>query len=147
MSNTRLNLNLSSFMYLVCGFLIICWFLLIYIVYFYCFCLSHLFMLLLIFRSICCSFCFITKVNCWNIYKNLKADFIYFNLFLWFTVKGILCLLKNVKSAIAYSQGKTWKKLGFEFVGLSFLIIFSCLFYKLICNHCLLLWFGIGFDF
>ena len=74
MSNTRLDLNHSSFMHLVCEFLIICRFLLIYIIYFYYFCLSHLFVLLLIFRSVCCSLCFITKVNCWNISNNLKAD-------------------------------------------------------------------------
>ena len=67
MSNTRLDLNHLSFTHLVCKFLINCRFLLIYKVSIYCFCLSHLFVLLLIFRSVCCSSCFITKVNGWNI--------------------------------------------------------------------------------
>ena len=66
-SNIRLDLNHSSFTHLVCEFLIICKFLLIYTVSIYYFCLSHLFVLLLIFRFVYCSFCFITKVNCWNI--------------------------------------------------------------------------------
>ena len=49
-SNTRLNLNHSFFTHLVCEFLIFCWFLFIYIVsFFFFFCLSHLFVLLLIF--------------------------------------------------------------------------------------------------
>ena len=49
-SNTRLDLIHSSFMQLVCEFLIICKFLLIYTVSIYCFYLSHLFVLLLIIR-------------------------------------------------------------------------------------------------
>ena len=40
-------------------------------------------MLLLVFRSICYSFWLITKVNCWNISNNFKADFFFLNLFLW----------------------------------------------------------------
>ena len=67
MSNIRLDLNHSFFTHLVCEFLIICKFLLIYTVSIFYFCLSHLFVLLLIFRFVYCSFCFITKVNCWNI--------------------------------------------------------------------------------
>ena len=64
-SNTRLDLNHLSFTHLVCKLLIICRFLFkdmqsIYLL----FLLSHLFVLLLIFRSICCSFWLITKVNC-----------------------------------------------------------------------------------
>ena len=57
-SNTRLDLNHLSFTRLVCEFLIICKFLLIYTISIYCFCLLHLFVLLLIFRSECCSFLF-----------------------------------------------------------------------------------------
>ena len=68
-SNTRLDLNYSSFTHLVCEFLIICRFHLIYTISFYCFCLLHLFVLMLLFRFVCCSFCFITKVNCWNIFN------------------------------------------------------------------------------
>ena len=68
-SNTRLDLNHSSFTHLACEFLIICKYLLIYTISFYYFCLSHLFVLLLIFRSVYCFFYFITKVNCWNIFK------------------------------------------------------------------------------
>ena len=49
-SNTRLDLIHSSFTQLVCEFLIICKFLLIYTVSIYCFYLSHLFVLLLIIR-------------------------------------------------------------------------------------------------
>ena len=63
-SNTRLYLNHLSFTHLVCEFLIICRFHLIYTISIYCFCLSHLFVLLLIFRFVCCSFYFITKVYC-----------------------------------------------------------------------------------
>ena len=64
-SNTRLDLNHLSFTHLVCKLLIICRFLFkdmqsIYLL----FLLSHLFVLLLIFRSICCSFQLITKVKC-----------------------------------------------------------------------------------
>ena len=66
-------------------------------------------MLLLIVRSVFCSFCFITKVNCCNISNNLKADFIYFNLHLWLTVKGILCWLKNTKSVTVDTLRKTYK--------------------------------------
>ena len=73
-SNTRLDLIHWSFTHLVCQFIIIWRFLFIYTVSIYCFCLLHLFMLSLIFRSVCYSFLFITKVNCWNISKNLKAD-------------------------------------------------------------------------
>ena len=69
-SNTRLDLNHSSFMHLICEFLIICRFLLIYTVSIYCVCLLHLFVLLLIFRFVCCFFYFITKVNHWNISNN-----------------------------------------------------------------------------
>jgi len=56
LSNTRLDLNHSFFVHLICEFLIICRFLLIYLAYFYCFCLLHLFVLLLIIISICSSF-------------------------------------------------------------------------------------------
>ena len=65
-SNTKLDLNHLSFVHLVCEFLIICRFLLIYTytIFIYCFCLLYLFVLLLIFRFVCSSFCFITKVNC-----------------------------------------------------------------------------------
>ena len=73
-SNTRLDLIHSSFTHLVCQFIIIWRFLFIYTVSIYYFCLLHLFMLSLIFRSVCYSFLLITKVNCWNISKNLKAD-------------------------------------------------------------------------
>ena len=66
-SNIRFDLNHSSFTHLVCEFLMICKFLLIYTISIYYVCLSYLFVLLLIFRSVCCSFCFITKVTCWNI--------------------------------------------------------------------------------
>ena len=70
-SNTRFDLNNRSFTHLVYELLIICKFLLIYnIIFIYCFCLSHLFVLLLIFRFVCCFFCFIIKVNCWNISSN-----------------------------------------------------------------------------
>ena len=62
-SNTRLDLYYSSFMHLVCEFLIICKFLLIYTVSIYCFCLSHLFVLLFIFRFECCSFLFNHKIK------------------------------------------------------------------------------------
>ena len=76
-SNTRLDLNHSSFSIWSVNFLIICKFFFIYTVSIYCVCLSHLFVLLLIFKSICCLFYFITKVNCWNISNYLKADFVY----------------------------------------------------------------------
>ena len=45
-------------------------FIYIYSIFIYCFCLSHLFMLLLILRSVYCSFYLITKINCWNISNN-----------------------------------------------------------------------------
>ena len=67
-SNTRLNLNCSSFYALglwVFNYLQI--FLYIYSVFVYSFNLSILFVLLLIVRSVFCSFFFITKVNCCNI--------------------------------------------------------------------------------
>ena len=64
MSNIGLDLNHSFFTHLVCEFLIICRFLSIYSVFVYFSCLSYLFIVLLIFRSVCCSFWFITKVNC-----------------------------------------------------------------------------------
>ena len=63
-SNTRLDLIHSSFTHLVCQFIIIWRFLFIYTVSIYCFCLLHLFILSLIFRSVCYSFLLITKVNC-----------------------------------------------------------------------------------
>ena len=67
-SNTKLDLNHSSFTHLVFEFLIYLQiFSYIYSVFVYCFCLLHLFVLLLILRSVYCSFCFITKVNYWNI--------------------------------------------------------------------------------
>ena len=53
-------------------------------------------LILLILRFVYCSFYIITKINYWNISINLKADFIYFNLHLWFTVKGILWSLKTL---------------------------------------------------
>ena len=66
-SNTRLDLNHSFFMHLVCEFLIICRFILIYIQYLFIARLPYLFVFLFIFRFVCCFFCLITKVNCWNI--------------------------------------------------------------------------------
>ena len=63
-SNTILDLNHSFFMHLVCEFLIICRFILIYIQYLFIARLPYLFVFLFIFRSVYCSFCFITKVNC-----------------------------------------------------------------------------------
>ena len=62
-SNTRLDLVYSSFTHMGCEFIIIWRFLLICTVSIYCFCLLHLFMLLLIFKSVCYSFLLITKVN------------------------------------------------------------------------------------
>ena len=74
-SNTRLNLNHPFFTHLVCEFLIIYKFLYIYIysVFVYYSYLSYLFVILLIFRSVCYSFCFITKVNYWNISNNARV--------------------------------------------------------------------------
>ena len=60
-SNTRLDLNHLSFTYLVYEFLIIYKFLLTYTVSIYYFYLSHLFVLLFIFRHVCYSFYLITK--------------------------------------------------------------------------------------
>ena len=51
-SNTRLDLNHSFFTHLVCEFLIICRFLYIYSIFVYYFCISHLFVLLLILRYV-----------------------------------------------------------------------------------------------
>ena len=77
-SNTRLDLNHSSFTHLVCEFLIICRFLLIYTVSIYYF-VYHIYLCYCLYLDLhivhCCSFCFITKVNCWNISNNLKANF------------------------------------------------------------------------
>ena len=86
-SNTRLDLNHLFFTHLVCEFLIICRFLLIYIylIFVYYFCLSHLFVLLLILRFVYCFFCFITKINCWNI-SNI-GEYIYIYIYQTSTLK------------------------------------------------------------
>ena len=62
------NLVYESFNYLQIS-------LYIYSVFVYCFCLSILFVLLLIVKSVFCSFCFITKVNCCNISNSLLLGF------------------------------------------------------------------------
>ena len=86
-SNTRPDLNHLSFTHLVCELLIICRFPFIdmYSISLL-FLLSHLFVLLLIFRSIYC-FLFINHIGKLYIYiyifNYLKVGFIYFNLFFW----------------------------------------------------------------
>ena len=77
-SNTRFDLNCSSFHAFslwVFNYLQISIY--IYSVFVYCFCLSILFVLLFIVKSVFCSLCFITKINCCNISNNLKANLIY----------------------------------------------------------------------
>ena len=67
-SNTRLDLNCSS--YHVFGLWVFNYLQIssyIYSIFVYYFFQSHLFVSLLILRSMYCSFCLITKVNCWNI--------------------------------------------------------------------------------
>ena len=75
-SNTKFDMNYSSFHAFglwVFNYLQISFY--IYSVFVYCFCLSLLFVLLLIVRSMFCSFCFITKVNCCNISNSLLLGF------------------------------------------------------------------------
>ena len=74
-SNTRLDLNCSSFHAFglwVFNYLQISIY--IYSVFINCIFFSHLYVLLLIVRSVYCSFCFITKVNCCNISNNLELS-------------------------------------------------------------------------
>ena len=74
-SNTRLDLNclpFHAFGLWVFNYLQISIY--IYSVFVYWFCISILFVLLLIVKFVFCSFCFITKVNCCNISNNLELS-------------------------------------------------------------------------
>ena len=95
-------------------------------------------------------FCLITKVNYWIIPNNLKVEFFFFNLYLWFTVKGFWCFSQICMPTLIDNFFYAWaklKKIGFWIcLGLSSITISSCLFYKVnLLTLALLLRFGIMF--
>ena len=86
-SNTRLDLNHSSFMHLVCKLLIICRSFFFYKYNIYLLLCYHIFLCYCLFLDM---YIVLLINHSWYKPKNLKADFrIYFNLFLWLLWIGV----------------------------------------------------------
>ena len=103
--NTKLNLIHSSFMHLVCKFLIILHFLLYMQYIFIVLPITSFVLILLIIRSVCFSFYFITKVNCWNISNNI---YIYIYIISYHIILYIYIYINIIKVRLRSCGCATW---------------------------------------